>query len=145
MNHGTNNAVETFVKSGGLHRISMSSDECHAQNPKVAKMFFGFEDRKVDDPLYGWEVTKQFILNKWGVQHEEPTINNKHDASRRSVKLSRCVQTLIALMIFTAVHNCALISSMLGVHETTIGRVVKGWVPLFREVEEQMAHLPLTT
>lgn len=141
---GTNNAVETFVKSGGLHRISISSDEYHAKHPKVAKLFFGFEDRKADNPLSSWEVTKQFILNKWGVQHEEPTINNKYDASRRSLRLSRFEQILITLMFFTDVYDYTFISSIFGLDEKVIGRVIRdGHLTFERLVNKWLVyHLP---
>jgi len=94
-------STETFVKQGGLCRLSITSDEYHQQNPKVAKMLFEFEDRRSDSPLSSWAVTKQFIQNKWAVDPEEPTIDNTRDSSGRKKKLSRFEQIIVTLMFFT--------------------------------------------
>lgn len=144
---GTNQAIEQFVQEGrgGLHRLSISSDDYHRKHPSAAKQLFGFEDRRKDNAVSGWELTKQFILDNWGVKHEEPTINNKYDASRRSLKLSRFEQILITMMFFSYAYDYDHISLIFGVHHrNTIGRTIKGWAPHFREVGYHHARLPLT-
>ena len=127
-----------------MHRLSISSDDYHRKHPSAAKQLFGFEDRRKENAVSGWELTKQFILDNWGVKHEEPTINNKYDASRRSLKLSRFEQILITMMFFSYAYDYDHISLIFGVHSNTIGRTIKGWAPHFREVGYHHARLPLT-
>ena len=145
---GNNAAIEDFIKEsrGGLCRLSISSDAFHKKNPNVAKMMFGFADRrkKDDNPLSSWEVTKNFIRVMFEVDHEEPTIGNIRDSSKRNTKLTRFEQVLITLMFFTNAFDYGYISAIFGCHRNLVGRCIKGWAERFCEAGYHMARLPLT-
>ncbi len=110
----------------------------------MAKKLFGFEDRKKDNPLSSWDVTKQFIWNKWDLKHEEPSIRSIEDSSGRKTKLSRFEQVLVTLIFFNTMFDFGFIASIFQCDSKVVSRVVKGWAPLFRDVGYQMARRTLT-
>ena len=64
-----NAAIKQYVqgRKNGLTRLNISSDKYHQSNPKVAKLYFKFEDTAKGSTLSCWDVTKQFLKDMFDV------------------------------------------------------------------------------
>lgn len=98
-----NAAIEQYVqgRKNGLTRLNISSDKYHQSNPKVAKLYFKFEDTAKGSTLSCWDVTKQFLKDMFDVDHEEPTIDKIYDSKGRAKRLTEFETCLVALIFFS--------------------------------------------
>ena len=145
-NKNNNAAIEDYVqgRKHGLDRLNISSDKYHKANPKVAKVYFKFEDTEKGSKLSSWDVTKQFLKDMFGVEHQEPTIDMIYDKTGRAKKLTEFETCLVALIFFQKAYDHEFIASIFGCTRQLVERCIKYWAPHFREVGYHMARLPLT-
>ena len=117
-----------------MTRLNVSSDKYHKNNPKVAKLWFKFEDTAKDSTMSSWDVTKQFMKDMFGVDHEEPTIQMIRDPGGRAKKLTKFETCFVALIFFQNAYEHELIASIFGCTRQLVSRCIKFWAPHFREV-----------
>jgi len=138
--------IEKAVKARGhgLTRLNVSSDEYHKHNPRVARMYFKFEDTAVGSTLSSWDITKQFAKSMFGLDHVEPTYGMIKDKGGRATKLTLFETWLVTLIFFQNGYDQDFIGSIFGVKRQIVGRCIKAWARQFREVGYHMARHTLT-